>query len=55
MPTRYLLVAEVPTMIGLGGQLIGLEMHDALLLGRAEIATLESDRAVIVAELFGMT
>ena len=50
---QVLLVAEVATTIRLADRSVKLDRHDALLLGHAEVATLESDRAVIVAEILG--
>ncbi|MGZ8337178.1 MAG: HutD/Ves family protein [Allosphingosinicella sp.] len=51
---QLLLVAEAPTRVQLGDWSFGLKTHDALRLGPMEIATLESDRAVIVAEMFAI-
>lgn len=49
---QLLMLAQAVTAIRLDGRTISLERHDALLLDRTDIASLESERAVIVAELF---
>ena len=50
---QVLLVAEVATTIRFPDRSINLDKHDALLLGHAEVAALESNRPVIVAEMLG--
>jgi len=49
---QLLLLAAAAMTIRLGGRPVSLERHDAVLLDPPEIATLEKDRAAIVAELF---
>jgi environmental stress-induced protein Ves len=49
---QALLVAEAPVSISVDGRSLDLGTHDALLLDRLAVATLQIGRPLIVAELF---